>query len=305
MNEQHRLDPWIEGYLDYLKDVSRKAAGTVRDTRCSLRRVVQFMEVHRPGAMLWELTLNDFLAWLQVERSSQTSAQTLAKYLSHIRGLLDYAWRGGRAQRNVLDGFNLQDDKKFTKPHCLSEAEARQLIEACPQATILDRRDRAILLLLYGCGLRTFELTALRLEDVDHSQRELLVRQGKGDRQRLVPIPDGVYTELLAYLAQRGGTKGPLFRTAAKRHALRSINVCRVVRQAAVRAGLGPQVTPKVLRHSYATHLMDRGVDLAVIASLMGHRSPQETGVYLHVLGTQSQEAVERLNGSGLQKEST
>ena len=144
MNEQQRLDPWIEGYLDYLKDVSRKASGTVRDTRCSLRRVVQFMEGHRPGAILWELSLNDFLAWLQVERSSQTSPQTLAKYLSHIRGLLDYAWRGGRAQRNVLDGFSLQDDKQRLTPRCLNEAEARQLIEACPQATVLDRRDRAI-----------------------------------------------------------------------------------------------------------------------------------------------------------------
>jgi integrase/recombinase XerD len=297
MNQHPRLDPWIEGYLGYLADVSRKAAGTVRDIRCSLRRIIRFMEGHRPAALLWELSFSDFLVWVQAERSMQTSPRSIAKYLCHARGLLDYAWRGGRAQRNVLDGFTLQDDQQYTKPPCLSEAEARQLIESCPQASAIDRRDRAILLLLYGCGLRTFELTALRLEDVNHEQRELLIRHGKGDRQRLVPVPDGVYTELLAYLAQRGGKQGPLFRTAAKRHRLRSQEVCRVVRQAAVRAGLGPQVTPKVLRHSYATHLMDRGVDLAVIASLMGHRSPQETGVYLHVLGSQSKEAVDRLNG--------
>jgi integrase/recombinase XerD len=68
------------------------------------------------------------------------------------------------------------------------------------------------------------------------------------------------------------------------------------VRRAADRAGLSGEITPKVLRHSFATHLMDQGVDLAIIASLMGHRSPQETGVYLHVLGDQTTAAVAKLN---------
>ncbi len=297
MTDQAPLDVWIEGYLDYLADVSRKAAGTVRDVRCSLRRVLRFMNGHRPGTCLWELPLSDYLAWVQHERQSQTSPQSVAKYLSHLRGLLDYAWRCGRAQRNVLDGFILEDTKRPAKPGCLTEEEAQRLIEACPQATVADRRDRAILLLLYGCGLRTFELTALRVQDVQHEHRELFIRQGKGDRQRQVPIPDAVYTELLAYMAQRGGKQGALFRTLAKGTPLRNIDVCQVVRRAVERAGLNSNVTPKVLRHSYATHLMDRGVDLAVIASLMGHRSPNETGVYLHVLGDQSQKAVERLPG--------
>jgi integrase/recombinase XerD len=146
------------------------------------------------------------------------------------------------------------------------------------------RRDRAILLVLYGCGLRTAELCSLRVQDLGRERRELFVARGKGDRERVVPIPDGVHTALLAYLLERGGSRGPLFRTAAKRRPLDSGEVCRVVREAARSAGLEDPVTPRTLRHSFATHLMDRGVELAVLASLLGHRSPRETGVYLHAL---------------------
>ena len=156
-----------------------------------------------------------------------------------------------------------------------------------------------VILLLYGCGLRTKELCDLRLQDIDTTRREVLVRAGKGDRQRMVPLPEMVYTELLAYLLERGGKRGPLLRTEKFGKYLRAKNVCEVVCLAAERAGIKRDVTPKALRHSYATHLMDRNVDLAVISRLMGHRSPAETGVYLHVLKDRPQRAVNRLDLTG------
>lgn len=154
------------------------------------------------------------------------------------------------------------------------------------------------MLLLYGCGLRTSELCALQLDDVNRERSELLVRHGKGDRQRVVPIPEPVFTELLAHLLDRGSRGGPLFKTSSKERRVDTKWLCNVVRRAAERAELVQLVTPKTLRHSYATHLMDAGVDLAVIASLMGHRSPAETGVYLHVLGDKPRQAVDRLDGN-------
>jgi integrase/recombinase XerD len=172
-------------------------------------------------------------------------------------------------------------------------------VEACSQASARARRDRVIVLLLYGCGLRTAELCALRVQDVDRERRELFVRQGKGDRQRVVPIPDGVHTALLAYLLERGGKRGALFLTPTRRRPLASKDVTGVVRETATRAGLSGSVTPRTLRHSFATHLMDRGVDLAVVSSLMGHRSPSETGVYLHVLPGRAAAAVEQIAREG------
>lgn len=296
MSVPEKLDPVMEGYLGYLADVGRKARRTVIDVRCTLRGASEAMAVRRPETPLWKLRLEDWLGWIEAERQAGRTPGSLAKSLSHLRGFLDYAWRGGRADRNVLDGFTIEDPGRRTEPRALSLTEAERLVRACPKATPIDRRDRLIILLLYGCGLRTQELCSLDVGDVGCERQELMIRHGKGDRERVVPIPGGVFTDLLAYLLERGGKRGALLRTEAKRRRIDSKDVCEVVRQAAERAGIAWPVTAKTLRHSYATHLMDRKVDLAVIASLMGHRSPAETGVYLHVLEGRSRDAVNRLD---------
>jgi integrase/recombinase XerD len=178
----------------------------------------------------------------------------------------------------------------------LNLEEARRLLAACPTRTNLQRRDYLVILLLYGCGLRTMELCQLDVSDVDVERQEILVRQGKGDRDRRIPVPDAVWTILLAYLAERRGARNALLRTVQKKRRLASQDVCEIVRAAALAAGLTQAVTPKTLRHSFATHLMDRGVDVAVIASLMGHRSLQKTGMYLHSLPSHRESAVQLLS---------
>ncbi len=290
-----RFDTLIEGYLAYKKDVNRLVPGTLRDIRSSLRRVIKQMQVIRPDVFLWQLTLEDYTRYVELERQVQASPRCINKYLTHARGLLEYAWRSGRCDRNVLDGFHLHDSEIRTPPRSLTISEAQALIESCPQATIEQRRDRVMILLLYGCGLRTHELCALNVQHISIERREINVLTAKGDRPRTVPVPDAVFTELLAYLHERGGKRGPLFKTYVKKTRVRHNNVGHAVRQVALRAGLSNDVTPKTLRHSFATHLMDRGVDLGVIASLMGHRSPQETGVYLHVLPSRKEQAVTTL----------
>jgi len=290
-----RLEPLVEGYLDYQRDVRRRTARTVIDNRCTLKRVGEVLASQGHGRSIAKARLEDYLAWLETERQEGRSALSLAKMLSHVRGFLDYAWRSGRADRNVLDGFQLADANRRIEPKSLSLEEAARLVKSCPSDTAEVRQERVMILVLYGCGLRTSELCGLDVADVMRDRRELLVRRGKGDRERVVPLPGGVVTELLAYLVDRGGRRGPLFRTAAKRHRISPKDVGTVVSRAAERAGLSGRVTPKTLRHSYATHLMDSGVDLAVIASLMGHRSPAETGVYLHVLEGKTRDAVRRL----------
>jgi integrase/recombinase XerD len=289
------LDPLMEGYLEYLLQVGRRTPRTVTDIRCTLKGVVGSMSRLAPGRPLWKLELEPYLYWLDEQRSRGRSTASLNKSLSHLRGFLEYAWRSGHGDRNVLDGFVLQDGAGREAPRVLSVEEARRMIESSPSETASQRRERMILLLLYGCGLRTQELCRTDVSDVDRHRWELLVRHGKGDLQRLVPIPEGIHAELLAYLMDRGGKRDPLFRTEYHRGRIAIREVCQAVRRASERAGIGWKVTPKTLRHSYATHLMDNGVDLAVIATLMGHRSPSETGVYLHVLKGRPESAVKGL----------
>jgi integrase/recombinase XerD len=292
------LDPWIEGYLEYQLKVRRLTPRSVVDLRCTLKRALETMQAIRPSVPLWKLSLADYLQWLNQQREAGYCAASLNKELSHLRGLLDYTWRSGRSDRNVLDGLTLEDGAKKQVPRFLTEEQARQLLEASPGSNPQQRRDRLILLLLYGCGVRTAELCQLDLADVDLERQELVVRHGKGDRSRRIPVPEAVWTVLLAYLAQRKGRRGPLLRTWNKQVRIRAKGVCDVVSAAGKRAGLAAPLTAKMLRHSFATHLMDRGVDLAVIASLMGHRSAHETGVYLHRLPGRAEAAVQRLSRS-------
>lgn len=291
----HDLDPLLEGYLSYLLNVGRKAPRTVVDVRCTLRRAVERLAAIRPEVPLWQADLIDFVRWFELERGGGRSPASMAKDASHVRGFLDYAWRSGRAQRNALDGFNLHDAVPKNAPEFLTEREAEQLVRACRRRDFAERRSRLAILLLYGCGLRTNELCQLDVADINRERQELMVRQGKGDKQRVVPIPDGLYSELLAYLLELDRKRGALFRTAHLGRRMRSKEVCDIVTTACLRAGLTRVITARTLRHSFATHLMDRGVDLAVIASLMGHRSPNETGVYLHVLPSRTQAAVATL----------
>jgi len=288
------LDPLIEGYLSYLDKVGRKTPRTIVDVRCTLRRAITGLGRDRPGVDLWRLKLEDYLRWLEVERQAGRTDSCLAKYLSHIRGLLEYAWRSGRAERNVLDGFSLQHTIRKTVPKSLNLKEAERLVHATAISGPTARRDRLMILLLYGCGLRTNELVSLDVADINRERHELVVLKAKGDRPRSIPIPEALFTELLAYLLEHG-RRGALFRTSFRGRRIRAKDVGDVVSVAAKRAGLRDGVTARTLRHSFATHLMDRGVDLAIIASLMGHRSPQETGVYLHVLPQRPEAAVRKL----------
>lgn len=144
MSVHVELDPWVEGYLDYLSEVRRQSPGTVKDVRCTLRRATAQLGALRPGVALWEVPLEDYLRWLERERSGGRSEACLAKYVSHLRGLLDYAWRSGRADRNVLDGFSLRDREQRKRPEALTVEEAERLIAACPSSTAGERRDRLI-----------------------------------------------------------------------------------------------------------------------------------------------------------------
>jgi len=294
--ESSKLDPLMEGYLEYQANVNRLEPGTIKDIRCTLRRVTLAMEQLRPGKPLWELKLTDFIAWLERERQAGYSVQGLCKNVSHLRGFLNYAWRGGRCDRNVMAEFYPEYRCQKKEPESLTVEDALRLVQACPSSTPTERRDRVMILLLYGCGLRTGELCALKIQDISTERRELHVKRAKGDIERIVPIPDTVFTELLAYILQRGVKRGPLFLTEAKRRPLRQSIVLDVVREAAQRVEIKGKVTPKTLRHSFATHLMDRGVDVAYISKLMGHVGPAESGVYLHILPGRKRAGVEKLD---------
>lgn len=294
----NQFDPVTEGYLEYSRDIKRMSPRTLVDMRCTYKQVTTKMAGIRPGRELWSLSFDDFLTWLNQRRRDGASAASIGKEISHLRSLIDYAWRSGRVKQNVLDGFKIKDIAPIvrTAPKVLTIEEAQRLVSACPPKTPRHRRERLMILLLYGCGFRSGELCRLDVKDIDIDRQEVFVRQAKGDIQRRVPVPLQVWTELLAYLTQRKTRRGPLFVTEVKKTRISQHDVLMAVHSAAARAQLPDGVVPKTLRHSFGTHLMEAGVDLSVIASLMGHRSPNESGVYLHALPGRKESAVRRVD---------
>ena len=167
-------------------------------------------------------------------------------------------------------------------PRAIPEEEVRRLIEEGPRGRCA-KRDRALLELLYGTGLRASETVGLAMGDVDLSEGVLLVRRGKGAKDRVVPFGERVRQAILAYLREeRPGSTGPLF-LSARGSGLRSQGLAAVVRRAARHAGLRRRVSPHRLRHSYATHLLRHGAPLVALKALLGHASLVSTEVYLAV----------------------
>jgi len=202
-----QLDSLVQGYLEYLKEIKRLAHRTIVDVKCTVLKVMEKTKKIRPGKQLWELSLDDHMQWMEQERQEGKSSLSINKQISHVRGLIDYAWHNGRTDRNVLEGFYKKDAKTKIPPEVLSIEETTALIKSCSQKTKQERYNRLIILLLYGCGFRTHELCDLNVQDINTEKQEVFIKKAKGDIQRVIPVPAGVWTELLAYMTERGGKK--------------------------------------------------------------------------------------------------
>ena len=214
-------------------------------------------------------------------RDLGATQKCINKMLSHVRSLINYAWQLERVDRNVLDGFFLKEPETAKIYDYLSIPEAAKLMKVFSNKTSSERRMRAVLFILYGCGLRTLELCRLNIEDINFDKQELKVF-GKGDKERLVPISESLIPELILYLNDLKKKRGPLFISGLKKVRINSVLVSEIVNIATKKSEIHKKVTPRTLRHAFASHLLNQGVDIAVISMLMGHRSPSETGVYIH-----------------------
>jgi integrase/recombinase XerD len=179
-------------------------------------------------------------------------------------------------------------------PVVLSEREVKRLIAAPESDTVLGLRDRALLQLLYGTGIRASECVSLREQDVDLAHETIQVC-GKGGHERTLPLNRAVVEALSSYRSVRGAAprEGPFFRTRLRR-ALTRGGVYERVRTLARRARLPQRMSPHRLRHTFATHLVRAGVGLVTLRDLLGHRQLTSTQLYLHVTAQDLREAADR-----------
>jgi integrase/recombinase XerD len=286
----------VLGHLEYQLQVKKLTPLTIKDIRCTLKKVDSFCRETGLSKDLWHLSLQEYIRWINWLQEKKYTVRSINKMLSHVRSLIDYAWQIEKVDRNVLDGFYLKEPEATPIYDQLTIEEAQKLVKAFGKASRAERRLRTVMLVLYGCGLRTLEVCRLSMSDIDTDRQEIRVH-GKGDKERVIPLSDPVFAELLVYLKDRNKKRGPLFVTEVKKTGLRHKDVGDIVQMAVLRTGLKKAITPRTLRHAFASHLLDQGVDISVISMLMGHRSPSETGVYIHAQEKNLKAAVYQMAG--------
>ena len=285
-----------EAWRDWLKSERRLAAHTLVAYEHDVATFLGFMTGYlgKPPTLdaLGKLKPAEFRAWL-AERARQGLARTsTARAFSSVRSFFQFLDRRGLAH-NASIGAIQTPKLPRSVPKALSERDMEELLEAPSEQereAWLDLRDAAVLLLLYGAGLRIGEALGLSkgvVEDLLKTGRDTLAVTGKGNKTRLVPLlPQAlealrVYRDACPWLAARG--PGEAFFVGARGGALDPAIVQKRVRDIRRGLGLAESVTPHALRHSFATHLLGAGGDLRTIQELLGNASLSTTQRYTDV----------------------
>jgi integrase/recombinase XerD len=274
-----QLDPAVEGFLALA--AARLAPRTVEAYRRDLAHLAAWLD--RPPA---EASTDDLAAYVAQLRADGLAPTTIARRLAAVRSFFRHQVLLGARTENPAANVELPKRRR-TLPRTLSLAEVERLIDAAAGTTPRALRDQALAELLYGAGLRVSEAVSLDRQSVDLENR--LVRCiGKGNKERIVPVGRAATNALRRYLA-RGRPhldrrhRQELFLNAHGGPLTRA-GVFLVLRRLAAKAGLEPErIHPHLLRHSFATHLLEGGADLRAVQEMLGHADLATTELYTHV----------------------
>ncbi len=285
---QHPAGATVLRWREHLTDDRRRSAHTVRAYVATAHRLIRFLAEHFgervDGRLLGELKASDLRAYLAVRRGEGLGNSSASRELSAVRGFLAFAASEDRRSGSLPRVRAPRKARSVPRP--VSPAEAVSLSKEVGEdasAEWIAARDAAVLLLLYGSGLRVAE--ALGLTGAALPLGQALTVTGKRNKTRIVPLLGPVRDAIERYLelSPHPVSKAePLFR-GARGGPLNGEMIRRVVRRARVRLGLTDRTTPHALRHSFATHLLGRGADLRSIQELLGHASLSSTQIYTAV----------------------
>jgi integrase/recombinase XerD len=285
VRDQIDRDFWLEGFRDFLSLEAGHSPNTVEAYLRDLRRMGEFAlsrGVRDPGRVGRPL-LRDFVYLL---KDLGLSAATIRREVSAIRTYYGFLLGEGRVEEDPSDRLETPRRGRIL-PDTLAVREVEALIGAPGIDDPLGWRDRALLELGYGAGLRVSELCGLLLTDL--LLPESLVRVlGKGGKQRLVPLGRNTIGTVSVYLhslrpALDRGKSGGRVLLNARGEPLSRVGAWGIVKRAVARAGIEKRVTPHTLRHSFATHLLEGGADLRAVQEMLGHADLSTTQIYTHV----------------------
>jgi len=288
MTAQRVLQSQFERFLDHLVVERALSPNTVAAYRRDLTRYDRFLSDRGIGdaALADDATVASFVAHLSGARYGDDRpyrTSSVARSLAGVRAFHRFlAAEGGAAEDPSAAVVRPRVPRTLPRP--LSTDEVERIVTAPSGAEPAPLRDRAVLETLYGAGLRVSELTGLDVDDVDLEERSVRV-VGKGDKERLVPMGRCARDAVAAYLTRArpsmatARSRGALFLNLRGGRLTRQ-GAARILKQSAARAGIRTRVSPHIMRHSFATHLLEGGADVRVVQELLGHASVSTTQIY-------------------------
>ncbi len=285
----------VSQFLQYIQSERRSSPHTLKAYRADLESFLHYMRIEISEFDPSRITAEDIREWL-VSRSehSSTKSSSINRSLSSLRSFFGWARSKGHIERDPTTTVrSLKMGRRL--PSFVSEGRMSQVVEHCreegeaaggSEESFEQQRNALIIMMFYATGIRLSELQGICLSDFDEERHQLKVR-GKGDKERLVPIVTELRRELLRYEAQIKAQKiwksevNSLFLSRVGKP-LSSSMIYRIVRQGLGQSNIPGHKSPHVLRHTFATHLLNAGADMRDIQELLGHSSLQATQIYTH-----------------------
>ena len=277
----------LKDYSDYLRIERAMSPNTVAsycsDVSAFLEAAGQPAESCGPDAVV------DYLASRRDLRD-----RSLSRLISALRSFYNYLIIEGLIKENPCDKIESPKIGRLL-PDVLSVREVSEIIASVPEDTWCGIRDRAILEVLYGCGLRVSEVLGIRISDIFFEESFLRVR-GKGDKERIVPLGEMAEDAVRKYLSVRPVPAGRAYEDMLFLNrfgkSLSRISVFNMIKRQALVCGITKEISPHTFRHSFATHLIENGADLRAVQEMLGHESILTTEIYTHVDSASWQAAV-------------
>ena len=281
----------LKDYRYYLKIERSLSPNTVGAYFRDVTAFLDWLELQTAGKNLSAMSTDDVISYLQ---SMTVSKRTQARILSSLRSFFSWLVLEGYIKDNPCDGVDSPKMGRYL-PDVLSVEDVGAIMDSVPLTGWRGLRDRAILEMLYGCGLRVSEAVGLKISDIYFNEGFVRII-GKGNKQRLVPLGEMASDALKAYLQARPEPSdyeysGFVFLNARGGRFSR-VSAFNLVKDRAMAAGINKAISPHSLRHSFATHLIANGADLRAVQEMLGHESILTTEIYTHIDKRTWQEAI-------------
>ena len=274
----------INDFIDCLRFERRLSKNTIVSYQRDLEKYRFFLNSSKIKEIL-NVSNDQILYFLEFLYKTQSSS-SVSRILSTLRTFYKYLVRDGKIQKNPFSSIkNPKMPKKILE--VLNEQEVKKFLESIPSSTYLELRDKAMFELLYACGIRVSEIVDLKLSDIDFD--EGLIRFiGKGNKERITPIGDsakdylGKYIRAARYNLERERKSENVFLNRNGQKLTRQ-GFWKILKKYAGKANVSKNLYPHLFRHSYATHMLERGADLRIVQELLGHSSISTTQIYTNI----------------------